>query len=50
MLVGGGIYQPEPDILRRVRAYIAAHPPSLTKMLRNARFRRTYNGFIAKTR
>jgi uncharacterized protein (TIGR02453 family) len=46
MLVGGGIYRPEPDILKRVRTYIAAHPQSLTKLMRNARFRRTYDGFI----
>ena len=36
LLVGGGIYRPEPGILKRVRAYIAARPETLTRMLRDA--------------
>ena len=46
LLVGGGIYRPEPEILKRVRQYIAARPQTLTRMLRNRRFRKTYDGFI----
>ena len=46
LLIGGGIYRPEPGILKRVRAYIAARPEALTRMLRHPRFRRTYSGFI----
>jgi uncharacterized protein (TIGR02453 family) len=46
LLVGGGIYRPEPEILKRVRQYIAARPETLTKLLRSPRFRKTYDGFI----
>ena len=45
LLAGGGIYQPDPAILMRIRRYIAAKPAALTKLLRNPRFRRTYDGF-----
>src|SRR6266851_1251582 len=45
LLVGGGIYRPEPEILKRVRQYIAAKPRTLTRMLRNPRFSKTYDGF-----
>jgi uncharacterized protein (TIGR02453 family) len=46
LLVGGGIYRPEPEILKRVRSYIATKPATLTRMLRNPRFSKTYDGFI----
>jgi uncharacterized protein (TIGR02453 family) len=46
LLVGGGIYRPEPEILKCVRQYIAAKPETLTRMLRNPRFRKSYDGFI----
>ena len=46
LLVGGGIYRPEPEILKRVRHYIAAKPATLTRMLGNARFAKIYDGFI----
>jgi len=46
LLVGGGIYRPEPEIFKRVRQYIATNPQTLTRMLRNPRFRKTYDGFI----
>jgi uncharacterized protein (TIGR02453 family) len=45
LLAGGGIYQPEPEILARIRRYIAAKPQTLTRLLRNPRFRKTYGGF-----
>jgi len=45
LLAGGGIYRPDPAILMRIRRYIAAKPAALTKLLRNPRFRRTYDGF-----
>jgi uncharacterized protein (TIGR02453 family) len=44
LLVGGGIYRPEPAILSRIRRYIAAKPETFTRLLRNRRFRRTYDG------
>jgi len=46
LLVGGGIYRPEPEILKRVRRYIATKPATLTKMLRSPRFKKTYGAFI----
>ena len=46
LLVGGGIYRPEPEILSRVRHYIAAKPQTLTRLLRNPRFRKTYDGLV----
>jgi uncharacterized protein (TIGR02453 family) len=46
LLVGGGIYRPEPPILARIRRHISAHPASLTRLLRHPRFRKTYDGFI----
>jgi uncharacterized protein (TIGR02453 family) len=45
LLAGGGIYRPDTPILARIRRYIAAKPAALTKLLRNPRFRRTYDGF-----
>jgi uncharacterized protein (TIGR02453 family) len=46
LLIGGGIYRPEPEILKRVRRYIATKPATLTKMLRSPRFKKTYGTFI----
>ena len=46
LLVGGGIYRPEPPILARIRRHIAARPASLTRLLRHPRFHKTYDGFI----
>ena len=46
LLAGGGIYRPEPDILKRVRNYIAAKPSTYTKLLRDPRFSKTYGGLI----
>ena len=46
LLIGGGIYRPEPEILKRVRRYIAAKPATLTRMLRSPRFKKTYGAFI----
>jgi uncharacterized protein (TIGR02453 family) len=46
LLVGGGIYRPEPEILKRVRRHIAAKPETLTRMLRHPHFRKSYDGFI----
>jgi uncharacterized protein (TIGR02453 family) len=44
LLVGGGIYRPEPAILARIRRHITAKPDAFTRLLRNRRFRRTYDG------
>jgi len=44
LLAGGGIYRPHPSILLRIRRHIASHPRALTRVLRDARFKRTYGG------
>jgi len=44
LMAGGGIYRPHPSILLRIRRRIAGHPRSLTRVLRDARFKRTYGG------
>ncbi len=44
LLVGGGIYRPQPEILARIRRHIAEKPQTLTRLLRNRRFRKTYDG------
>ena len=42
LLAGGGIYQPDKMILANIRRSIATHPEKLTKVLRNARFKKSY--------
>jgi uncharacterized protein (TIGR02453 family) len=44
--VGGGIYRPEPAILMRIRRHIASKPGTLTTLLRNPRFAKTYGGLM----
>ena len=44
LLAGGGIYRPQPAMLVNIRRHIAARPASLTRMLREPRFARTYGG------
>ena len=44
LMAGGGIYQPDKLILDNIRRRIAAHPERLTKVFRNARFKKTYGG------
>ncbi len=44
LLAGGGIYNPGPAILGRIRRYIAKNPGALTQVLREPRFRKTYGG------
>jgi len=44
LLAGGGIYNPDPAILGRIRRYIAKNPGALTRVLREPRFRKTYGG------
>lgn len=44
LLAGGGIYNPDPAILARIRRYIARHPAALTRVLREPRFHKTYGG------
>jgi uncharacterized protein (TIGR02453 family) len=46
MQVGGGIYRPEPSILMRIRRHIATKPGTLTTLLRNPRFAKTYGGLM----
>ncbi len=46
LMVGGGIYRPEPGILMRIRRHIASRPGSLTALLRNPRFAKTYGGLM----
>jgi uncharacterized protein (TIGR02453 family) len=44
LLAGGGIYRPEPALLARIRHHISAKPASLTRLLREPRFAKTYGG------
>jgi uncharacterized protein (TIGR02453 family) len=44
LLAGGGIYNPDPAILLRIRRHIAQHPAALTRVLREPRFKKTYGG------
>ncbi len=44
LLAGGGIYQPDKTVLTNIRRYIATHPERLTKVLKSARFKKTYGG------
>jgi uncharacterized protein (TIGR02453 family) len=44
LLAGGGIYNPDPPILARIRRHIARHPAALTRVLREPRFHKTYGG------
>ncbi len=46
LMVGGGIYRPDPAILLRIRRHIAEKPGSLTTLLRNPRFAKTYGGLM----
>jgi uncharacterized protein (TIGR02453 family) len=46
LMVGGGIYRPDPAILLRIRRYIASKPASFTALLRNPRFAKTYGGLM----
>lgn len=48
LFAGGGIYNPEPTILARIRHHIARNPAALTRVLREPRFKRTYGGFAAE--
>lgn len=44
LLAGGGIYNPDPATLARIRRHIARHPAALTRVLREPRFHKTYGG------
>lgn len=44
LFAGGGIYMPEKDVLTKIRNFIIAEPDKLTRLLKNARFKRTYGG------
>ena len=44
LMAGGGIYRPEKMVLANIRRHIADHPERLTKVLKGARFRKTYGG------
>ena len=44
LLAGGGVYNPDPAILGRIRRYIAKNPGALTRVLREPRFKKTYGG------
>ena len=46
LLAGGGIYNPDPAILMRIRRYIAAKPGALTRALNHPRFAKTYGGMM----
>ena len=42
--MGGGVYAPPPDTLRRIRAQIAADPDELRGILAAAGYRKCYSG------
>ena len=44
LMAGGGIYQPDKTVLANIRRHIATHPERLTRVFRNARFKKTYGG------
>lgn len=44
LLVGGGVYAPTPDILRRIRGQIASDPDELRDILAAADYRKLYSG------
>jgi uncharacterized protein (TIGR02453 family) len=46
LFAGGGIYNPDPAILARIRRHIAQHPAALTRVLREPRFKKTYGGLV----
>src|SRR5271169_2943345 len=44
LLAGGGIYNPDPATLTRIRRHIARYPAALTRVLRGPRFKKVYGG------
>jgi uncharacterized protein (TIGR02453 family) len=42
LVAGGGIYNPDPATLGRIRRYIVRNPGALTRVLREPRFKKTY--------
>jgi uncharacterized protein (TIGR02453 family) len=42
LLVASGIYNPTPEVLKKIRDSIVAHPGALTKALREPTFKRVY--------
>lgn len=44
LLAGGGIYNPEKEILGNIRHHIADNPAHFTKLMKQGRFRKTYGG------
>jgi len=42
VLIGGGIYMPEPDLLRSVREQIAAHPKQFLAIVEGREFRKAF--------
>ena len=48
LLAGGGIYQPDKSVLANIRRNIATHPERFSKVLRAARFNKTYGGLAAE--
>jgi uncharacterized protein (TIGR02453 family) len=50
LFAGGGIYMPDKDVLARIRNFIVAEPDKLTRLLKNARFKRAYGGLSQEDR
>jgi uncharacterized protein (TIGR02453 family) len=42
LLLGGGVYQPDPDRLARIREHVAAHPEKLRRVMRKRGFKETF--------
>ena len=44
LLAGGGIYNPDKEVLGNIRRQIATNPAEFGKVMKQARFRKTYGG------
>ncbi len=44
LMLGGGLYQPDKDAIKKIRDHMVEHPRSLDKLLRNKKFMATYGG------
>lgn len=50
LLIAGGIYKPDPPVLKKIRDTIADQPETITKLLKNKRFVDTFGGFADEDR
>ena len=43
--LGGGLYQPAPEILQKIREAIASNPKEITSIIQQKEFKKTFGGF-----